>query len=304
MEQLSLVFSLIGSHSDLENIKTSLSQTMDSPSKSVRTAAARCLATVLVSLLDNSPESISVVEIQEAETKKKKGKQVVNPDEEDGRSSPIPSKSAAPAPYHINLRELLRQVATLYARTTSRHIRTGLIQSYIFIFKKLPSQLVRANYALILDHFLKEMSPHPLLSDGRYRTLETRRHINYLLGKVIRRQILDEPAKMAALRTIISVLQRKQPSKTGDRDPWPAEATIVALNEIGGLIQDLGSATSIEQVFYHLLLPSDHSTGVAPGVVEECYPSSSHCRANLRIMDFAFIYSCRPQSDRGSPIVM
>jgi len=248
MEQLSLVFSLIGSHSDLENIKTSLSQSMDSPSKGVRTAAARCLATVLISLLDNSPESASVIENQEAETKRKKGKQVVNQEEEDGRSSPIPTKSAAPAPYRINLRELLRQVSTLYARTHSRHIRTGLIQSYVFIFKKLPAQFVCANYALILDHFLKEMSPHPLLSDSRYRTLETRRHINYLLGKVLRRQILDEPAKMAALRTIIDVLQKKQPYKEGDRDPWPAEATVVALSEIGGLIQDLGSATSIEQV--------------------------------------------------------
>jgi hypothetical protein len=242
------------SQTDLENIKSLLVQTIDTPSKKVRVAAAQSLAFVLLSVMADEKQNETLTEAGTREPKKKKPSTGVKPDDEDddGRASPAPGKIANAISFRLQFQEILRQLSMNYARTASRYIRSGVTLSYSIIFKTLGPHSASANYSAILDHLLTNVASHPLVGDDRFRALEARRHIDYLLGHVLRRQLLTEPAKMMAIRTIIDALQKKPARKSGDSDAWPIEATVAALSEVAGLIQDLGSAVSLEQVQFRL----------------------------------------------------
>jgi hypothetical protein len=190
----------------------------------------------------------SLVDDNASETKKKKA--IYPPDADDpldGRSSPAQGKGSSSAPIYLEFRELLRHLSAVYARSSSRLIRTGIMISYTTAFKGLGAQFVHINYSVILDHILKDVGTHPLIKDDRYRALETRRHIKLLLCDVLRRQLLNEPAKIMALRTIINFLQNE--TKENDSEGgYFVERTVCALSELAGLLQDLGSAIYLEQV--------------------------------------------------------
>jgi hypothetical protein len=62
---------------------------------------------------------------------------------------------------------------------------------------------------------------------------------------------LNEPAKTMALRALIDVVQKGNTAGIGNQQEAEAlsvESTVSALNELAGLLQDLGSAISSEQV--------------------------------------------------------
>lgn len=211
-------------------------------------AACQSLASVFLSIMSDQKQNEVLNESNSRETKKRKPVSAAKPDDEDDeRGSPAPGKIASPVAFRLEFHEILRQLSIIYARSVSRYIRSGVALSYSIIFKTMGGHSASANYSAILNHLLSDVATHPLLGDERFRALEARRHIDYLLGHVLRRQLLTEPAKMMAIRTIMDTLQNKS-TKSGDSDAWPTEATIAALSEIAGLIQDLGSAVSLEQV--------------------------------------------------------
>jgi len=182
------------------------------------------------------------------ESKKRKSASASKPeDEDDGSASPAPGKVAGQVVFRLEFHEILRQLSIIYARSGSRYIRNGVALSYSTIFKTMGGNSASVNYSIILNHLFSEIAAHPLVGDERFRALEARRHIDYLLGHVLRRQLLIEPAKMMAIRAITDTLQQKS-TRGGDTDAWPTDATVAALTEIAGLIQDLGSAVSLEQV--------------------------------------------------------
>lgn len=235
------MFYFITSQADLESFKSLLVQTMDTSAKKVRLAAAEALASILLSMRADAKQHdvLNDIEVRESRT---------DDDQLDSRSSPAPGKSVGLALFRLDFRDLLRQLSIPYARTYSRYIRSGLILSYAIVFKSLGSQFANAQYSTILEHLLNEVATHFLLGSDRYRSLEARRHISYLLGHVLRRQLLDEPAKMMAVRTIINSLEKTPRGKGNEMEVWPLEVTVVALGELAGLQQDLGSAVSLEQV--------------------------------------------------------
>jgi hypothetical protein len=244
------VTSLIASLADLDNTKALLIQCMDIPSTKVRTAAAQTLARVLLSLMKKAPTGDTFNDNDGREKlRKRKTVPIKADDEGDGRSSPAPTKSPHSIPLHLSFRDLLRHLSTTYVYFSSRHVRTGIMISYTTVFKSLGPQSANTNYSIILEHLLDDVAAHPRIKDDRYRTLETRRHIKVLLCDVLRRQLLNEPAKIMALRTIINVLQKgKKEGNVSDTSSYFIEPAVCALNELAGLLQDLGSATSSELV--------------------------------------------------------
>jgi HEAT repeat-containing protein 5 len=233
----------------LENIKSLLVQTIDTPSKKVRVAAAQSLAFVLLSVMADEKQNDSLTDANSREPKKKKPNTGVKPeDEDDGGASSAPGKTANVVLFRLRFQEILRQLSMIYARSTSRYIRSGVTLSYSITFKTIGAHSASANYFAILENLLTNVASHPLVGDDRFRALEARSHIDYLLRHILRRQLLTEPAKMMAIRTIIDTLQKKPSGKSGDSDAWPTEGTVAALSEVAGLIQDLGSAISLEQV--------------------------------------------------------
>ena len=158
---------------------------MDTPAKKVRVAAAHSLASILLSVKSDVKQIDVLNDADVREPKKKRGNPILKTedDQNDGRSSPAPGKPVASPPFRIEFRELLRQLSASYARSYSRHVRSGVILSYAIIFKALGGPFANTNYNTIFEHFLNDLATHPLLGNDRFRSLEARRHINYLLGK-------------------------------------------------------------------------------------------------------------------------
>lgn len=250
LQQIAPLYHFITSQTELESYKSLLIHTMDTPAKKVRVAAAHSLASILLSVKSDVKQVDVLNDADVREPKKKRGNPILKTEDDqiDGRSSPAPGKPVASPPFRIEFRELLRQLSASYARSYSRHVRSGVILSYAIIFKALGGPFANTNYTTIFEHFLNDLATHPLLGNDRFRSLEARRHINYLLGQILRRQLLDEPAKMMAVRTIITILKKKPHGKGLETDPWPVEATVSAVSELAGLVKDLGSAVSLEQV--------------------------------------------------------
>jgi len=222
---------------------------MDTSSKRVRLAASNSLASVFLSLqMDKKQiESLHDSEIRDSKKKNVNSTAKSGEDEVDG-SSPATQKPAVALPFAIDLREILRQLSISYARSSSKYVRSGIILSYAIIFKTLGAPFASANYSTIVQHLLHDIASHPLVGDDKYRTLESRRHIDYLLGHVLRRQMLNEPAMVRSIRVICETIYRKHDGKGNETDPWPIEATVSALTELAGLLQDVGSAIALEQV--------------------------------------------------------
>lgn len=243
------LFSLFNSQSDIESTRSPIVQSMDTSSKRLRFASANALSSLYLSVLSDKAVD-ALADAQITEPKKKRASTIKNDtDEPDGRGSPVPSKSATIPPFRIDFREILRQLSTLYSRSSSKHVRSSVIQTYSIILKRLGAEFAKINYSIVLEHLLKQISIHPLVVTDRYRSIETRAHIQFLLGHVIRRQLLDEPGKMTAIRVLAQMLDQKSDSKGNKADGMPIEATISAITELSGLVQDLGSAVSFEQVY-------------------------------------------------------
>ncbi len=224
-------------------------QALDTGSKVVRAAVAKTIAASLLSVMENSPMKDGTDEDNKQPSKKKKNTNVAKEDDPEdgrsGRSSPVLAKSI---PFTIHFRDLLRQLSSSYAsRSTSRQARAGIILSYTNILKAVGGQFTNSNYPIILEHLLSDLVSNPQIVDDRHRSLEARRHVRLLLCFVIRRQLLNEPAKTMALRTIMAKLQE---GNLQEGEAVSADSTVSALTELGGLLQDLGSAITTDQVSF------------------------------------------------------
>lgn len=242
---------IITSTTDLESLRSLLVQAMDTRSKIVRGAAAKTLAVSLLSVMGESHSKDNVGEVKKQETKKKKPSNNIKVDDpEDGRQSPVLAKSI---PFTIHFPDLLRHLSSPYtSRSSNRQIRAGVILSYTYVLKSVGGQFTNVNYTTILEHLLNDLVNNPQVTGDRRRSLEARRHVNFLLCNVIRRQLLNEPEKIMALRAVMERLRKESTIGKGNNQQeaelFSVEVTVSALNELAGLLQDLGSAVSAEQV--------------------------------------------------------
>ena len=226
---------------------------MDTSSKRLRSVSANALASLYLSVRADKPADV-LTDTQVTEPKRKRPSSSIKDENEepDGRASPVPSRATTIPPFRIDFSEILRQLSMVYARSSAKYVRSGVIETYSIILKQLGSEFAKLNYPTILEHLLNEVSTHHLVVTDRYRLIESRGHIQFLLGHVIRRQLLDEPGKMAAIRVLAQLLDPKNPTKGSKVDGLSAEAAVAAITELCGLVQDLGSAVSLEQVIYTL----------------------------------------------------
>jgi len=263
---------------------------MDTSSKRLRFVSANALASLYLSVHADKPTD-GLTDTQVAEPKRKRPASSIKDEHEepDGRASPVPSRAATSAPFRIDFSEILRQLSILYARSSTKYVRSGVIQTYSIVLKQLGPKFVKVSYSTILEHLLSEVSTHPLVVTDRYRLIQVRDHIQFLLGHVIRRQLLDEPGKMTAIRVLTRQLDPKNPTRGSKVDGLSTEATIAAITELCCLVQDLGSAVSLEQVIYILRFCD---------VFRRC--STKFLRSSSNIPMQLFRQSLRGDSDRLS----
>jgi len=234
------------SPAELENVKGMILQVMDTPSPKVRSSAAQTLASVLLSVRND--QSANEMIDMTVETKKKKIDQGENENAEDAGSTTVKAMPAG-ATLTLGFRELLRHLSSSYCRSNNMYRRAGLINAYARFLILAGGELVTANYSTVLDHLLNDLALGEQTSDSRHRLLVKRKHIDFLLGRVVRQRLLTEPAKLSALNILIQYLQKtSEASANKNSDSKHAEPLVIALVELANMLRELGAVTPSMQV--------------------------------------------------------
>jgi hypothetical protein len=218
---------------------------MDTPSKTLRRGLAQALSSVLLSVAAESAPT----DMFDTKAGNKGSIYVMNDAFTGERSSAVAGKSTHPTVFKLELHDMLRQLSQAYIRSSHRLIRAGLVLTYAQIFKSAGSKIVDANYQIILRHLLSDLIAGVSQTESRYRSLSARKHVQFILCDVVRRQLLSEPAKTRALHTILEYLENPDSTKSSEPGHEQVmEPTISALCELSGILQDMGSATPTSQV--------------------------------------------------------
>ncbi|KAL2387653.1 hypothetical protein RJ035_004067 [Blastomyces gilchristii] len=248
LEQLIKSTSYFGTLADFENLKATIWKVIDSPSPSVRHAAASCLAAMLIKALVAGDQVQDVPTVRKP--KKQSKKQPTAPDGDDATERPqSPQPSAGRrVDLHISfqLPELLKQLSFQYCRTsTSNRARAGIATCYKQILRGLGNNFVEERYAEIAGHFLVTVLNHPTITYNRYRLLMTRKFIKSLLEDTVCREILRENSKLNAAKWLTNGLLKDYPKVVQER-PEPSKYTLTsALSTLSAIISSLGSALAV-----------------------------------------------------------
>jgi len=223
---------------------------MDTPLRNLRAVAAQTLASVLLSAVTDLQTS-DMLNGGETSPNKKNSNHALDDVRGDEQSFSVPRRSAQAQVYTLDFRDMLRHISVAYTRASSRPVRGGLVMTYALLFKSAGTRVIEANYQIILEHLLNEFVPGLLLGDNRHRIYSGRKHIQFLLCNILRRQLLNEPAKLMALQTISQYLEKGN-FKTKENEAGPetlvVESALSALCEVAGILLDVGSATAPVQV--------------------------------------------------------
>ncbi|PGH00685.1 hypothetical protein GX51_05671 [Blastomyces parvus] len=248
LEQLIKSTSYFGTLTDFENLKATIWKVIDSPSPSVRHAAASCLAAMLIKALAAGDQVQDVPTVRKP--KKQSKKQPTAPDGDDTTERPqSPQPSAGRrADLHISfqLPELLKQLSLQYCRSsTGNRARAGIAMCYNQILRGLGSTFVEEHYAEIAGHFLVTLLNHPTITYNRYRLLMTRKFIKSLLEDTVGCEILRETSQLNAAKWLANGLLKDYPKVTPER-PEPSKHTLTsALSALSAIISSLGSALAV-----------------------------------------------------------
>ncbi|RHZ75540.1 hypothetical protein Glove_212g189 [Diversispora epigaea] len=151
------------------------------------------------------------------------------------------------SPEHIrasfSVEEMLSHLSSIYNKQSStREMRSAIILAYAALFIKLGTTYVESNYAIITRHLLKELLSHPRNLNSRYEALNVREHCGLLLREVIGSRLLSEQGQVTAVRELINSWVKQW---SGQNQNEPSKLSLVcAVNEISGLLLDLGGAAS------------------------------------------------------------
>ncbi|EJD52751.1 ARM repeat-containing protein [Auricularia subglabra TFB-10046 SS5] len=151
---------------------------------------------------------------------------------------------------------------------TTRKARIGIFDFYATLLLTLGPSWVEANYAIVVRHFFTEIVSTPRSTATRYEILSIRKLVGVLLRDLIGVRMLSEQGQIGAVRELSLSYVKKWPAiMPGQIAPNPL-VLVIALREIAGLLQQLGSAPppvqdALADPLLEILSHPSHSTRVA-----------------------------------------
>lgn len=158
--------------------------------------------------------------------------------------SPTLGSSSDPVKVVLSVEEMLMHLSSIYNKQSTREVRSAIIEAYSALFIKLGTKYVELNYAEIARHLLKELVSHPKNANSRYDTLSVREHCGLLLRDVIGTRLLSEQGQVTAVRELVHNWVKQWPASTHTQVEPTKLSLVCAVNEISGLLLDLGGAAS------------------------------------------------------------
>jgi hypothetical protein len=156
----------------------------------------------------------------------------------------------------MTLSEMLAQLSTPFNKPqTSRRTRNAIIDIYATLFTALGTSFVENAYVDILKHLVEEIGAHPRMSSNRSEALVGRRYAGLLLRDIIGARILAEQGQITAIREITGAYLTSWPATMPNQKPPSKAALLIVLNEVTGLLTQLGcSPQPVQEVLHDPLL--------------------------------------------------
>jgi len=152
----------------------------------------------------------------------------------------------------MTLQEMLNTLSTPYNRPQAlRKVRIGIVDAYATLLVTLGHNFVEQYYLDIMKHIVNEIAASSRSTFNRFETLSARSSAAVLLREVIGIRLLSEQGQITAIRELAGSYLHKWPALLPGSVSPSKHTLIVALNEISGLLQQLGSApSSAQEVVY------------------------------------------------------
>ncbi|KAG0706406.1 armadillo-type protein [Suillus ampliporus] len=179
--------------------------------------------------------------------------------------------------------DMLSQISTQFNKSHSRKTRAGIFIFYVALLAKLGPAFVEANYSLLVGHLMTEIVSNPKNGATRYDKLFVRKLVGALLRELIAVRMLSEQGQIAAIQELSSSYLKRWPAlMPGQLAPSSAILTI-ALEEVAGLLQQLGNAPppvqdAVSAPLLTLLTHPSHSVRVNASWTLRCFCYSTPLR--------------------------
>jgi hypothetical protein len=144
--------------------------------------------------------------------------------------------------------DMLSQISTQFNKAHSRKIRAGIFMFYVTLLAKLGPAFVETNYSLLVGHLMTEIVSNPKNGATRYDKLFIRKLVGALLRELIAVRMLTEQGQIAAIQDLSSSYLKRWPALMPGQVAPSSTILTIALEEVAGLLQQLGNAPPPVQV--------------------------------------------------------
>lgn len=160
-----------------------------------------------------------------------------------------PAVIDTPAGSVMTLSDMLNVLSSWMGRQgITRRARVGVAGFYASLFISLGPAFVEANYLQIIGNLLNDVAAHPRNSISRQDVLLIRRLVTILIRDIIGVRMLSEQGQIRAIKELSASYLRKWPALMPGQSAPNAKVLVVVLNEVAGLVQQLGNAPPPVQV--------------------------------------------------------
>ncbi|CAG8571263.1 21017_t:CDS:10 [Cetraspora pellucida] len=226
---------------ELDQLLSQMVRVLDGSNQTIRRSVAAYISTLLAGTQGE------VDFLASSTPTKNKTSTTSHPSTHSSQTPGSPTLSSSPDPVKVvlSVEEMLSHLSTIYNKqSTAREVRSAIVEAYSALFIKLGTNYVELNYAEIAQHLLKELVSHPKNLNSRYDTLNVREHCGLLLRDVIGTRLLSEQGQVTAVRELVQNWVKQWPALTHNQVEPTKLSLVCAVNEISGLLLDLGGAAS------------------------------------------------------------
>jgi hypothetical protein len=187
---------------------------------------------------------------------KRKGPKKEGEDDDDEGKLPPPTTDGPRT--LLSLNDMFKLLSTPFNRpNTTRRTRNALVQVYASLFAALGGDYVEAHYAEIAQHLLGDIVSQPRNATNvtRHDVLLLRRYVRVLLRDLIGIRLLSEQGQIGAIRELTQAYLKKWPALLPGQVPPSHLVLVPVLDEISGLLDQLGQAPpTVQEVLLEPLL--------------------------------------------------
>ncbi|KAG2133962.1 armadillo-type protein [Suillus cothurnatus] len=185
--------------------------------------------------------------------------------------------------------DMLSQISTQFNKAHSRKTRAGIFMFYVTLLAKLGPAFVEANYSLLVGHLMAEIVSYPKNGATRYDKLFIRKLVGALLRELIAVRMLTEQGQIAAIQDLSSSYLKRWPALMPGQVAPSSSILTIALEEVAGLLQQLGNAPppvqdAVSIPLMTLLTHPSHSVRVNASWTLRCFCYSTPLRLPKAIL--------------------